>query len=81
MLARTASTRNMRETWYRQAKETKRGETHFRKSEQPDSTVDVGELYQEESAEGSGLSEYWIAEGKYIKCLEIWKMYQRYSSG
>jgi hypothetical protein len=34
----------MYETWYRREKETNRGETHFRKSEQPDSTNEVGEL-------------------------------------
>jgi len=34
----------MYEAWYRRAKETNRGEMHVRKSEQPDSTSEVGEL-------------------------------------
>ena len=59
-------------TRYRQAKETKCGETNCRKSERFDSTVEVGELHPyEESAEGSESPKHWLATGKQARGFDI----------
>jgi hypothetical protein len=71
----------MYETWYRQVKETKRGEMHVRKSEQPDSTVEVGELSPKGVGGGKRVVSVLDRDLEIHQMLEIWKMYQRQSRG
>ncbi len=57
--------------WYRQAKETKRGEMGGRKSQRLDSTVEAGELALEDPVEGSEASAGRLNRGKHAEHIEV----------
>lgn len=73
---------NRMHSWYRQAKETKCGETDPRKSQCLDSTVEAGERMPVRTLSREARHrEYGAVVGKYDECLEIREAYPRNSNG
>jgi len=74
--------RNLRDTWYRQVKETKRGGRNGRKSQCLDSTVEAGEQTPVRTPwRKARHRDYGLVVGTYGGYLEIRCTYYRNSNG